>query len=227
MNSILGIFAKEPRAGEVKSRLAAVIGNEPAARLYDAFLRDLVARLPAIAATCVLEYTPATAHAYFAELCGGRFELEPQAAGDLGDRMAAFFGRRFAAGAQRVVLIGSDSPDLPLDRIERAFALLADHDVVIGPSHDGGYYLIGLRRLIDELFRNIAWSTHKVFARTMERIRPLGVTHAILDAWYDVDLPDDLNRLRAEIETARNAGRDSGVRHTEAVLRRIMPSMFD
>ena len=218
MQRVLGMFAKRPEAGAVKSRLAAVIGPEWAARLYGAFLRDLVARLATMRANRVIAYAPADAHAYFTDLAAGQFRLVVQAPGSLGDRMAGFFSGSFQSGAERVVLIGSDSPDLPLGNVSRAFEELADHDVVLGPSDDGGYYLIGMRRMIPEVFQDIRWSTSNVRTETIERLRGLGIAHALLEAWYDVDVVDDLERLSHGIDAARRIGTDRMLEHTAAAL---------
>ena len=220
VRTVLGIFAKEPRPGGVKSRLAATIGPERAAQVYDAFLRDLLERLRDFKARRAVAYSPPSAGDFFRTLVGDAFELEPQSAGDLGQRMLVFFEREFAAGAGRVVLIGSDSPDLPLDRIDHAFRLLENHELVLGPCDDGGYYLIGMSRLIPEMFAGIDWSTPAVFEQTMRQAGTLSVRTALLDRWYDVDDPKDLRRLAANLSIAAD---DSTVAaslpHTVAMLR--------
>src|SRR5262245_56662350 len=133
MGRVLGVFAKAPRPDQVKSRLAAEIGAAAAAMLYEAFLRDFLPRLATINANRVLAFASTADREFFDTLCGAQFELQVQTAGDLGTRMSNFFSGHFARGASRIVLVGSDSPDLPLDRIERAFSELTRHDVVIGP----------------------------------------------------------------------------------------------
>jgi uncharacterized protein len=217
MGRVLGVFAKAPRAGEVKSRLAAAIGAAAAAKLYDAFLRDLLPRLATIEANRILAFASPADHDFFNSLCGTQFELQVQAGEDLGTRMSVFFQGQFARHATQVVLVGSDSPDLPLDRIEQAFSELARHDVVLGPSDDGGYYLIGMRRFIGELFSRIDWSTPSVFPQTTDRLREIRAGHAVLESWYDVDLPQDLERLNQEIISCCN----SQLEHTAAVLREM------
>jgi hypothetical protein len=221
LQRVLGIFAKEPRPGQVKSRLAATIGADAATRLYDAFLRDLLPRLMTIDATRVLAFASPADHDFFRVLCGEYFELELQVGSDLGARMATFFQNQFARGASRVILVGSDSPDLPLQRIEQAFARLDDQDVVVGPSDDGGYYLVAMRKLVCDIFAGIEWSTANVFTQTAQRLRQIGVRYSLLEPWYDVDLPDDLRRLNQEIMTAHRAGRDSTLAHTEDLLREL------
>ena len=218
MRRVLGVFAKEPRPGEVKSRLAETVGPDQAARLYECFLRDFLTRIQSVVASRVVAYTPDSARNFFASLVGSRFELDRQSGGDLGERMGAFFRRSFAGGACQVVLVGSDSPHLPIDRIEQAFEQLANHDVVLGPSEDGGYYLVGMRRLILEVFSRVAWSTSEVLAQTMRRLESVGVTPRLLEPFDDIDRPDDLARLASYIAAVRRAGRDPELPHTEAVL---------
>ena len=109
--------------------------------------------------------------------------------------MVNFFSNQFARGASRVVLIGSDSPDLPLSRIDDAFTVLDRHEVVLGPCDDGGYYLVGMNRLVVGMFDGVEWSTPNVFATTMARLDQIGVQPAVLESWYDVDSIEDLHRL--------------------------------
>jgi hypothetical protein len=218
MRRVLGVFAKVPRPGAVKSRLAAGIGPDAAARVYDAFLRDFLPRLAPLPFERVLAYAPESAQGYFQLLTGSDFVLEPQSGSDLGERMRAFFDRRFRDGAQHVVLVGSDSPNLPLSRVHDAFASLDRCEIVLGPSDDGGYYLLGARRLVPELFAGITWGTPAVLAETTRRLASIGVVPALLESFYDVDVPRDLTRLAADIAAARRDGHDPHLPHVEAVL---------
>lgn len=217
MVSELGMFAKHWRPGYVKTRLAASIGDAAAAEVHRACLASLLQRFAAAADLRVLAYAPADARQAFAELAGEAWRLEPQRAGDLGSRMANHFLSAFARGATRAVLIGSDSPTLPEAFIDEAFDRLEKVDVVLGPSEDGGYYLIGLRRQVDDLFRDIAWSTPAVFEQTVARLRAAGPTYAVLSRWYDVDTPADLHRLQTEL--AENTG------ETFADLQRVVQAI--
>src|SRR5690606_6809573 len=113
-----------------------------------------------------LVVSPPESLAVFSELAQPHWQVVPQADGDLGERMRRFFEAAFIAGAQRVVLIGSDSPTLPRERLDEAFRKLSTCDVVLGPSDDGGYYLIGCARPIDAIFKDISWSTPQVFEQT-------------------------------------------------------------
>ena len=215
---VLGLFAKLPQAGAVKTRLAASSSPEWAARVATAFLRDALERLAPIPARRVLAYTPAAARSYFAALAQDRFGLFPQAVGDLGRRMAAFFATQFETGAGAVVLVGTDSPTLPPALVEQAFRELQDADVVLGPAADGGYYLAGLARPALGLFEGIAWGTSRVLAETLLRLPDAGWRLALLPPWYDVDTLEDWRMLQGHVAALRRAGLDPGLPHTEPLL---------
>jgi rSAM/selenodomain-associated transferase 1 len=215
---VLGLFAKWPAAGAVKTRLAA--DRDPAwgARVAHAFLLDTVARLTAVDARRVLAYAPPEREADFAALADGRFALQPQVGGDLGRRLSAFVEQELAAGARAVVLVGTDSPTLPVAYVEQAFAALERADVVVGPATDGGYYLVGCGPSRPPLFENIAWSTGRVLADTLAALADPRWRLAVLPPWYDVDTPDDWVMLCGHLAALRRAGIDPGVPHTEALL---------
>jgi rSAM/selenodomain-associated transferase 1 len=216
---VLGLFAKWPAAGAVKTRLAA--GGDPAwgARVAHAFLRDTVERLAAVDARRVLAFAPAEREADFAAVAAGRFDLVPQAGGDLGRRLAAFLAQQQAAGARAVVLVGTDSPTLPVAYVEQAFADLERADVVLGPATDGGYYLVGCGPGRPPLFEGIAWGTGRVLAETVAALADPRWRLAVLPPWYDVDTPDDWAMLCGHLAALHRAGIDPGVPHTEALVR--------
>lgn len=192
------VMAKAPRAGAVKTRLCPPLTLSEAAELSRCFLLDTVARVRQLAtAQPVLAYTPPASRAWF-EALAPDFLLMPQQGDDLGRRMATCFERLFAQGYTGVLLTGSDLPTLPVAHLQQATTLLArpHTDVVLGPSEDGGYYLIGLRRLYPELFDDMVWSTSQVYAETVRRAKSSGLTVASLPSWFDVDTPADLARVR-------------------------------
>ena len=213
---MLGLFAKWPAPGAVKTRLAA---GDPAwgARVARAFLLDTVERLAAVDAYRVLAFAPPEREADFAAVVAGRFALVPQAEGDLGRRLAAFVEHHLAAGARAVVLVGTDSPTLPVGHVERAFAELERADVVLGPASDGGYYLIGCGPARPPLFEGIAWSTGRVLADTVAALADPRWRLAVLPPWYDVDTAGDWAMLCGHLAALRRAGLDPGVPHTEAL----------
>jgi hypothetical protein len=195
----LGMFAKFWAPGEVKTRLAAAIGLEPAARLHRAFLQTLVERFAGAGDRRTLVFSPAHKRAEFQTLGAASWRLQPQPAGDLGRRMQVYFESAFAAGAERVVLIGSDSPTLPASYVESAFELLQGRPVVLGPAADGGYYLVGASRKPPPIFEGVAWSQPSVFAETAEKLAAARLEFATLPGWYDVDAVEDLRRLHDEL----------------------------
>lgn len=192
------MLARAPEPGAVKTRLARVLGVAAAATLYRAFTEDLCAVLsPQFPLT--LACTPDVERPYFRALAR-RFHLRlaPQGPGDLGARM-----QRLATAAlidaRRVVLIGSDAPTLPAELIGRAFAALARVRVVLGPSLDGGYYLIGARAPVPDVFTRMPWGGERVLARTLRRLHAATISHALLPTWYDVDTAGDLAFLRRHL----------------------------
>lgn len=196
---VLIVFAKAARPGRAKTRLAADprVGADGAARLAEAFLRDTLDHASSVPGVeLVLEYAPSDERAWF-EALDERPRLEPQVDGDLGLRMSTAFERELARGARRVVILGSDTPHLEPASIERAFAALIDADLVLGPSSDGGYYLIGLRTRADALFQGVAWSTSSVLSKTLELARASNLSTSELDVLADVDEHADLERLLA------------------------------
>lgn len=212
------LFAKDPRPGQVKTRLHACCTPAAAAALYRAFVLDSIALLRACAAQVkVVAYAPAGAEEAVRELAGA-VELVPQPEGDLGQRMDCLMRWGFARGAERALIIGSDSPSLPPAYLDQALELLRQREVVIGPSTDGGYYLIGLRHPAGELFAGIEWSTGKVLQQTLERLggRSLG----LLPPWYDVDTPQDAGWLKVHLEALHRAGSRQGA-HSLEVLRSL------
>ena len=219
--SVLAMFVKQPVAGQVKTRLAAAVGAEPAARLYAAFIADLSERFRRTADRRVLCYGPdsADARAYFGEIAGDEYGLWAQPDGPLGVRLGKFFEEEFRGGAGGVVVIGSDSPTLPESSVERAFELLEERDCVLGPAIDGGYYLVGLRGGLIPIFEGVEWSTAEVFAQTVGKVRGCGASLGLLEPWYDVDTLEDLRFLRGHVEGLRASGSHLSMPHTEAIVR--------
>jgi rSAM/selenodomain-associated transferase 1 len=194
-----GIFAKYWEPGQVKTRLAAEIGPEHAALFHRVCLETLLRRFSRIADRRILAFTPAGRATDFACIVPPGWQLAPQTSDDLGRRIEHYFTSAFVAGASRVILIGSDSPTLPEPVIVEAFDSLNEHDVVLGPTDDGGYYLIGLSRLVPRLFDDIDWSTPAVWSQTLDRLHSIDQSHHVLPPRYDVDTPADLARLRDEL----------------------------
>jgi rSAM/selenodomain-associated transferase 2/rSAM/selenodomain-associated transferase 1 len=192
---ILLVFAKDPVPGQVKTRLAAEVGPDEAARIYRSLGRRVVDQVREGPYRTVVFYDPPEAGAAVEEWLGGRgLELRPQAPGDLGDRLESAFRWAFRE-AERVVVVGTDAPDVDSEQAEAALHALEAADLVLGPALDGGYYLLGLRRPAPELFQGIPWSTPEVLGATRARARELGLTEMLLPALRDVDTLEDLMRL--------------------------------
>lgn len=221
MSSVLAIFAKAPLVGQVKTRLCPPLSPEEATELYGCFLLDSVARGCALPDVEVcLAFTPTDGEAFLRELLPFPLRYLPQRGASLGEREANVFTDLLWAGYGRVVIVGGDIPTLPLAHLGDAFSLLADprNDVVIGPSADGGYYLLGARRLYSTLFENITWSTATVFAETLAQAQRAELRVAQVPAWYDVDAKDDLQKLITELTPRENAARAP---RTRAMLQRL------
>lgn len=194
--STLVIFARAPVLGEVKTRLGRSIGEPAALALYEAFLDDTCALTQGLGARRVLAVAGDTSEPHLLRLAKSqRLGLEEQGEGDLGARLARAVARHVGAGP--VVIIGSDAPTLPRAHLHQALDALMEHDVVIGPARDGGFYLVGARSDVPALFSDVRWSTPAVLATVLERLA--GRSHALLPPWYDVDTEEDLARLRADL----------------------------
>jgi len=217
---ILGIFVKHPVAGQVKTRLAAEIGAERAADLYAAFVVDLVARFRDAGNRRFLCYAPDSAASknYFSTLAGDNYAVWTQPNSSLGARLAAFFDHTFQSGAERVVVIGSDSPTLPRSFVDDAFVQLRSHDCVLGPACDGGYFLIGQQGCSLPIFNDIPWSTSRVLDQTASRLTDCGASLSLLSPWYDVDSLEDLELLRGHIRAMRLAGISLNLEQTKSCL---------
>ncbi len=203
MKSIVVIVAKEPVAGCVKTRLCPPLSPAEAADLYALFILDMVEEMSRTACSphevsrsshLALAYTPESSAAAFQAVLPPAVSLFPQQGMDLGERLAAIFDILFAQDYDQVHIINSDSPDLPHTFVQQAIHMLAgpQTDLVLGPSHDGGYYLIGLKRPAARLFKQIPWSTERVLETTLGRARAINLSVALLDPWYDIDRFEDL-----------------------------------
>ncbi|PIR15011.1 MAG: hypothetical protein COV48_16790 [Elusimicrobia bacterium CG11_big_fil_rev_8_21_14_0_20_64_6] len=208
MNALV-VFVKAPIPGKVKTRLHVPLSASQAARVYRAFVQDSVAcaRLCGEAAVSIAyEPHPKRPDLAWLEDAPAWFR---QAEGDLGARLIAAFERGFLAGASKVVVIGSDCPDLDPDILRQAFARLDDAQAVLGPAEDGGYYLIGLRAPMPHLFSKMEWSNSFVFRRTLERLRLRGESFALLPVRADVDTFGDLKALAGRLSAGSSAAPNS------------------
>jgi uncharacterized protein len=187
----LAVIAKEPVAGLAKTRLIPALGETGAARAAAAMLADTLAAVRASGADPWLCFTPTGARERLRRLAPG-FGLLAQAAGGLGDRLAACLADLLGAGAERVAIVGADTPHVPQASYRRAFALLDEVDVVLGPALDGGYYLVAAKAARPELFVGIPMGTEVVLTETLARAARGGLAVALLPPLRDLDRVEDL-----------------------------------
>jgi len=211
--AIVAIFAKVPEPGTVNTRLIPSLGPERAAELADAFLEDTVAMVRTLPwAECIIAAT-----SLFARPCFKPHEVWVQSEGDLGERLEKVL--RLALKRRPMVLaIGGDTPNLPARLLENARAALATADAVLGPSLDGGFYLIGLKDCPIGLLDGIQWSHSSTLAATTAKLDQFGMKTVLIDPWFDVDGHDDLERLRRQL-----AADPSAAPKTAELLRRLAP----
>jgi len=193
MSNAIAVFAKAPLAGCVKTRLHACMSPEQAAALHAAFVEDLWSRLRGLPNVALYLYCDQT-WAAFQELAGPENFGVQQGTG-LGERMLRCIEELSNSGHSRIVLLGSDSPTLPLEYIEQAFQCLDQTDAVLGPCEDGGYYAIGCREPHPGMFDDVTWSSPETRSQTEQAFKAAGLGFALLPAWYDVDTRAELVRL--------------------------------
>jgi len=210
-------MAKAPRPGEVKTRLCPPLSHGEAAELYRCFLLDKIAQINTLqGATPAVSYSPEESGSLFEALTPAHFLLIPQRGDGLGARLLSTFDQLFQQGYTPVMVIDSDTPTLPTTYLEQALGFFADRetDVVLGPTEDGGYFLIGLRQSYPVLFAHMPWSTAQVTPETLRRAAQHGLTVACTASWYDVDTPDDLTRLAQSLDQVQ----DGLARHTRRLF---------
>jgi hypothetical protein len=213
MREALAVMAKAPREGEVKTRLIGAMTAEEARGLYIAFLTDTFALMEEITEereelSLILCYTPEGEEEAFEEVEREGSLMIPQRGADLGERLRNCFTELFGMRYESVVVIGADTPNLPGELLFDAFDALEEEDgVVLGPSTDGGYYLIGMRREHPALFSRIPWSTDGVFAATEARAAEAGIPLIVMPEWYDVDTPEELILLEQDLKQTRESAR--------------------
>jgi len=194
VSTALIIFAKAPIPGEVKTRLCPPLDSDEAASLHGTLVLDAIERTKGVqGVTLYVAGTPDLAHPFF-KVMEGRYgaKLLLQRGPDLGSRMKWAMQDAFEQGAQEVLLTGTDLPTLPRAHLVEALTLVKRHDVVLGPTADGGYYLIGLRKMVPALFDGIMWSTVSVFAETKKKIAQAGLSLGLLPECRDLDTLEDL-----------------------------------
>jgi hypothetical protein len=209
-DNALILFARDPVVGQVKTRLNPFLDPQTIYDLYLCFLADSIDTLCLVeSADRFVGIKPSNLSGYFDRLdpsCA--ISVFVQEGQDLGERMQNAFASRFAEGYGKVVIIGADSPSLPTKYIHQAFA--SNRDVVLGPSVDGGYYLIGMCGNVVDLFEGVTWGGNTVLEQTRERLERSSASLELLPTWYDVDRPEDLKFLKTHLELMAAASHGEG-----------------
>lgn len=204
-NRAVIIMAKAPEAGKVKTRLQPFLSPEKAAEFAACLLHDVVNNAKTFQNQLIIAYSPAGKRGFFERFTDHKTLLFEQIGGDLGRRMYSAFEFAFGQGADSIVMIGTDSPTLKHSEIMRAFEFLeSGFDVVLGKTDDGGFYLIGLRKLHAGVFENVEWSSEETHSQTVRNIKRAGLKLSEVAECYDIDLPDDLIRCRDELRLDPN-----------------------
>ncbi len=206
------VVAKQPLPGQTKTRLCPPLSSTQAANLYECFFRDTLDVMRQVQGVQhVIGFLPEDAREYFRQLAP-EMDLICQLGASLGEQLDHLLTRALANGSQRAVVMDSDSPTLPPEYISQAFERLADADVVIGPTRDGGYYLIGMKRPQPHLLRQVQMSTPHVLDDTLALAKSTGLSVSLLPPWYDVDTMADLRQLDEEITRLSKNGTASATR---------------
>jgi hypothetical protein len=197
------IFVKAPTPGEVKTRLLPLLSAKQAAWLYQCLVQDTLEVASRLRSIQVVVAYAADHRVPDLAWLDSKPPMFLQNGQTLGERLIKAFQHAFAWHARHVVVIGSDAPDLMTAWIRQAFVALTHDDVVLGPTRDGGYHLIGLNRLYRELFVDMPWSSPELFGQTLDRITHLGVSVRCLEPVADLDTPEDLRRYLARQDLSR------------------------
>lgn len=187
------IFLRYPKTGEVKTRLAKTTSSEFAVKFYKTCSEKIITDVKKLSSiNRFVFFSNKEENIQVKKWLGGGLFYSPQEGDNLGSRMENAFEKAFSSGAEKAVIIGTDVPDLSKDIIEKAFRTLDDNDIVIGPSKDGGYYLLGMKKIYPELFNGIEFSTNTVFNETINQIEKLNLSFCTLPELQDIDTEDDL-----------------------------------
>lgn len=201
-NPAIIVMAKVPGFGDVKTRLRPILSEDQCSSLATCFLLDTIANLEASFDNILIAFTPEKALSHLKSLIKSEHKLITQKGNDLGERLKTAIAEAFEMGFAPIIVVGTDSPNMPVDLPAKVLAHLSprENGVVIGPTEDGGYYLIGVSKQIDDLFNGVTWGANSVFDETISKVNEIGnLDLLILPEWFDVDEPDDLLRLNAEL----------------------------
>ena len=213
-NNYLIIFIKYPEPGKVKTRLSKSIGNKNAVTLYKLFVETLLNRVTPNECNYNISvfFSPKEKQEEIKEWLGDKYKLYPQSGNNLGERISNAFNKTYDMGSKKSIIIGSDTPALKKSLILEAYELLSENDVIIGPTKDGGYYLLGLSHTSNSfekfrdssIFTGIEWSTEHVFDQTVAKLKQSSLSYKTLPEYYDIDQIEDLYLLKQEISQINN-----------------------
>ena len=201
-NRILVIMAKAPRLGSVKTRLAECLSLQAVTELYRCLLNDTIALAQALDHVEIAIMCPASDVDDLSRAVAKTARIVPQTGQGLAAGLASVFDHFATSGQQRVIAFNSDSPHLPASVLEAAFDTLEARDLVVGPTHDGGYFLVGARASHSDLFASDGMGTANALEALLARARALGLSLHLTDPFYDIDVEGDLTRLAAELQIA-------------------------
>lgn len=228
MRNCVIVFAKNPIPNHVKTRLIPRLSAEQATALYRAFLTDWCETLSKLSTIeLIIAYTPEGSQPDLQTIIGDAVTYIPQIGDGLGQRLTSATHWASENGYKKIIITGSDSPTVPLAYISQTVEALDTCDVVVGPSVDGGYYLIGLSNqnltdVVPTIYEGIAWSTKHVLQQTVERIHKINAKLKLLPVWYDVDTPEDLDFLQAHLSALRLAEGSVQAVRTEKILLKLL-----
>jgi rSAM/selenodomain-associated transferase 1 len=213
------ILARHPKVGAIRSRLAATLGEEVATNFHRLCAERLFLELERLSFPVqrFLFYAGEDQEAALRNWTGDRFVFELQEGTDRGERLCHAFSTTFSQRVHKAVIVGTDIPDLTAGLIDEALHLLDVYDVVIGPDHNGGYYLLGMKALHEELFYNVPWGTSRLYGATLRKIKALGLSLAFLPVLIDVNTEADLRRWMEGDRRSRRGQLEDYLRATLAL----------
>jgi len=206
MKNAVICFTRVPRPGKTKTRLLPILSGENCAGLHTAFLQDLATVYEAVNAHLFVAYTEDPGWEMLQSIFPTAKEFFPQVGGDLGEKMANAIRHVLSLGYEECILTGSDLPQITAEHLRPAFDALKDADIVIGPTKDGGYYLIGMKKLCLSVFQNQQYGGANVYENTLAAAKAAGFTVATAPTCGDVDTPDDLRYLADHCDPNSHTG---------------------
>lgn len=196
--SALIIFQKNSILGKVKTRISIDVGDEAAMEIYQQLVRhthDVCGSVPVQKFLFYSDFIPDDISGFSKD-----YQFEVQSGNDLGSRMENAFQKLFAKGYEKIIILGTDCGELQSRIVVQAFECLDTHEVVIGPARDGGYYLLGMKKMIADLFKEIPWSSEKVLFMTMEKLERQNISYELLEILSDVDRIEDWKKLKEKLK---------------------------